>query len=104
VLYGILRLNLGIDPATAAVLSNCDNAVVGLMSLNAWQRGLAPNLNPAVWATHMTEADLHDEHWPLTYEAKRLGWLPSIGVQDHILSDPTFNFLRRQGVTFYQPV
>jgi len=52
----------------------------------------------------MTVDDLHDEHWPLSYEARRLGWLPSVGVPDHIAGDPAFNFLRTQGVTFYQPV
>ena len=104
VLYGILRLRLTIDQATAAALSNCDNAVVALMSLNAWQQGLAPNLNAALWATHMTVDDLHDEYWPLSYEARRLGWLPSIGAPDHIAGDPAFNFLRTQAVAFYQPV
>lgn len=104
VLYGILKLNLSIDPAATAFLSNCDNAVIALMSLNAWQRGLVPSLTADVWAPHMTTADLHDEYWPLSYEAGRLGWLPSVAVPDHIVSDPAFNFLRTQGVAFYQPV
>lgn len=104
VLYGFLRLNLNIDPATAAALSSCDNAVVALMSLNAWQRGLGPNINPALWASHMTTSDLHDEYWLLSYEAKRLAWLPSVGVPDHVLNDSSFDFLRAQGVSFYQPV
>jgi hypothetical protein len=104
VLYGILRLNLTIDPATTAVLSNSDSAVIALMSLNAWQRGLVPSLTAALWTPHMTTADLHDEYWLLSYEAARLGWLPSAGVPDHILSDPAFNFLRTQGISFYQPV
>jgi Reverse transcriptase (RNA-dependent DNA polymerase) len=104
VLYGILRLGLTIDQATAAVLSNCDNAVIALMSLNAWQRGLAPSLNATLWASHMTVDDLHDEHWPLSYEASRLGWLPSLGVADHIASDVAFDLLRARGVNFYQPI
>jgi hypothetical protein len=104
VLYGILHLGLGVDAATAAVLSNCDSAVIALMSLNALQRGLAPGINPALWEPHMTKAGLYDEYWPLSYEARRLGWLPSVGTPDHILSDPAFNYLRTHGVAFYQPV
>jgi hypothetical protein len=52
----------------------------------------------------MTAVDLHDEYWPLAYEAGRLGWLRSVGPQDHILTDPAFNFLRAQAVAFFQPV
>ena len=104
VLYGILRLNLAVSPSTSTLLSNCDNAVIGLMSLNAWQKGLAPTLVTATWATHMTGGDLHDEHWLLSFEARRLGWLPSSGVVDHILGDVGFDWLRTQGVTFFQPV
>ncbi len=104
VLYGILSLNLSIGQEAAAALSNCDNAVVGLLSLNAWQLGLAPSMNPALWATHMVATDLHDEHWLLSYEARRLGWLPSVGVADHILNDPAFSFIRTQTVNFFQPV
>jgi reverse transcriptase-like protein len=104
VLYGILRLGLNIDLGTAAILSTCDNAVVALMSLNAWQLGLAPAINTAMWATHMVTNELHDENWLLSYEARRLGWLPSVGVPDHIQVDPAFCFLRAQAVNFYQPI
>jgi hypothetical protein len=74
------------------------------MALNAQQKGLAPTLNTAMWAAHMTSDDLHDESWLLSYEARRLGWLPSIGVADHILGDIGFEWLRTQGVSFFQPV
>jgi hypothetical protein len=104
VLYGILRLNLNVDQATTAALDMCDSAVIALMSLNAWQRGLVPGITGALWAPHMTTADLHDEYWPLSYEAGRLGWLTSVGAPDHIVNDPSFNFLRTQGVAFYHPV
>jgi len=103
-LYGVLRLNLGVEQATAAALSSCDNAVVALMALNASRRGLAPGINAVLWAAHMTEDDLRNEHWLLSYEAGRLGWLPSVGAPDHIANDAAFNLLRTRGIHFYQPI
>ncbi len=104
ILYAVLQLKIVLDVPATAALSNCDNASVALMALNAWQHNLVPSLNATLWASHMTVGDLNDEYWPLSYEAGRLGWLPSVGSQDHIGSDLAFSFLRAQGVSFYQPL
>ena len=52
----------------------------------------------------MTTEDLYQDQWLLSYEASVQGWLPSDAVTDHIGIDPGFEFLRRNGVSFYASV
>ena len=49
----------------------------------------------------MTQEGLWGPQWLLSYEANRQGWLPSSGTDDHVLRDPFFGPLKRNGVTFF---
>jgi len=95
-----LRITLGED-AIAAV-SECDNSVVALLALDIEASGLAAKaFDKSLWLEHMTPEGLYDSHWLLSYEANIKGWLPSKGGADHVNSDPNFEFLKRNGVYFY---
>jgi hypothetical protein len=102
VLYVAMKLGLVLDKVTVESLSQSDNAVIALMTLDAWYKNLVPNLAAPLWWPRMTTADLTDEFWILSYEAKRLNWLPT--SHDHIRGDAAFDFLRSKAVGFYTPV
>jgi Reverse transcriptase (RNA-dependent DNA polymerase) len=103
-LFGALRLGIVIRPDAVNSLAACDNAVVAIMALNAFSRGLAANLDTTAWQAHMTASDLRSEYWLLSYEANIHNWLPSVGGNDHITQNPTFSFLRNEHVSFYTPI
>ncbi len=75
--------------------------IVVLLTLDARQRGLIPiGLDTSLWESHMDEANLYEPYWLLTYEANVKNWLPSKSG-DHVSNDPNFNFLKTNGVEFY---
>jgi len=45
--------------------------------------------------------ELEGEHWLLSYEANRKGWLPSVGGGDHVASHPIFRLMKMANVSFY---
>jgi hypothetical protein len=98
-------LNLGIILEASAVtaISNVDNSIVAILALDAAQQGVAPGLNTALWETRMSQSELYEEQWLLSYEANAQGWLPSAGGGDHVSSDGNFGFLKAAGVHFYTP-
>jgi len=101
-LWAAINLRLALGQGAVAALAQCDDSVVALMSLHASSVGLCSvPLNVGLWAQRMTGQDLYEEHWLLAYEANAKGWLPSIGVVDHVMADPTFAFLKANGVSFY---
>jgi hypothetical protein len=91
-----------INDDAALAICKIEDSVVSLLALDAWKKG---HIRSTVVANSlqnfMTEAELMGAHWLLSYEASVKGWLPSIGGQDHIAANPCFNYLRAQGVSFY---
>ena len=76
--------------------------VVALLALDAQSKGFTPlGYTFDHFATHMTTEDLYGDHWLLAYEANVKGWLPSAGTTDNVDADPCFNYLKKQGVSFY---
>jgi hypothetical protein len=77
-LWGAIRLGIGISPDSVSKLGG-DNSITGILSLDAHSRGLAPNLDITKFQTRMTQQDLREDQWLLSYEANVKNWLPSIG-------------------------
>jgi len=104
-LWGILSFRLSIQQEAAEAVSKVDNSLVALMALDAERNGLVPGgLDRAKWESRMTQGDLYDDQWLLSYEGNVKGWLPSMGVGDHVGTDQCFGYLKRLGVEFYEPV
>lgn len=104
-LWGLISLGIALSTKAAGRVEKSENPVVAILALDAQRQGLVPTaLSSAPWASHMTTADLYGEQWLLAYEANVKGWLTSIGVTDHVNSDPSFAFLKKAGVEFYTPV
>jgi hypothetical protein len=103
-LWGALRWRISLSPQAITALKKCRNAVVGILALDALRKGLAPALDTTWYQLLMSEQELRDQHWLLSYEANVQGWLPSNSPKDHVLNDPGFAFLKLNGVRFYNPV
>ncbi|MGD1155926.1 MAG: RNA-directed DNA polymerase [Terriglobia bacterium] len=102
-LWACLALGLKLDPKAAEKVSQCDDPVVALLALDCEQHGLAAkSLDKGLWASHMTQEALYDEHWLLAYEANVKGWLPTVGGGDHVTADVNFSFLKKENVHFYE--
>ena len=104
-LWMALSFGCKIDDAQALQsLSKMYDSPVALLALDAYNRGLLPNLDLTYWSSLITSAQLYGEHWLLSYEARVRGWMPTVGGGDHVAADPAFNFLNSSGVRFYQTV
>lgn len=103
-LWTILSLGLKLDSESVDVVSRCPDSAVALLALDCEQRGLSSKpLDKTLWMSCMNSDALYDDQWLLSYEANVKGWLPSSGPFDHVAADPTFGFLKANGVSFYDP-
>jgi hypothetical protein len=104
-LWMALSFGCKIDDAQALQsLGKMNDSAVALLALDAYNRGLLPNLDLTYWSSLITPAQLYGEHWLLSYEARVRGWMPTVGSGNHVAADPAFNFLNSSGVRFYQTV
>ncbi len=84
--------------AVLAMLDDCcclllfDSASRGLTSTKPATKTITPWLS--------TDA-LRGPHWLLAYEVMLQGWIAAPKPTDHISQDPVFEFLRKNGVRFY---
>jgi hypothetical protein len=100
-LWALIHFDCKVHDSTAIILSNLDDPIAALLSLDAMSQGLTPSLSTSKWATYMTSADLYGRQWILSYEANVKGWLKSAATPDHVDSDPNFSLLKKWGVSFY---
>ena len=101
-IWGCLLFGISLDDSTAKRVVQMEDSVVAILALDARAKGLiSNNVNLTLWASVMTTQSLFEENWLLSYEANVKGWLPSLGVQDHVTADPNFIFLKQNGVHFY---
>lgn len=104
-LWAILSFGLTVQIPAADATAKVDNSAVALLALDADRGGFVPSgLDTTGWRSRMTQADLFDDQWLLSYEANVKGWLPSAGGGDHVASDVRFGYLKGLGVEFYQRV
>jgi hypothetical protein len=85
-------------------LGKMNDSAVAILALDAYDRGFLPGLDLSHWSSLMTPNELYGHHWLLNYEARVRNWLGTVGGGDHVAVDPSFNFLREQGVYFYRRV
>ena len=101
-IWGCVLFGISLDDQTATQAASMDDSVVAILALDARSKGLiGHNVNLTFWASMMTTQSLYEENWLLSYEANVKSWLPSTGVQDHVIVDPQFAFLKQNRVYFY---
>ena len=88
-IWGCLLFRIALDDQTASRAAQMEDSVVALLALDAKAKGLiSNNVSLTLWASMMTTQSLFEENWLLSYEANVKGWLPSLGVHDHVTADP----------------
>jgi hypothetical protein len=101
-LWGLVAFGVSLHEEPAKAVSKLADATVALTALHAFHKKRIPvGLDLSVWSQHMDGPELYGPLWLLAYEANVQGWLPSIGGIDHVLADPCFGYLKKNGVTFY---
>ncbi|MFC2013087.1 RNA-directed DNA polymerase [Chloroflexota bacterium] len=101
-IWGAITFNVMLDSTTANLISTVDDSIVALLSLDADSRNLFSSpLDKTLWIQDMTQQELYEGHWLLSYEANVKGWLTSTSGIDHVSIDPNFSFLKTNGVQFY---
>jgi len=102
-LWGLIFWKLQLEVQASDVLSKSNDTVIALLALDALKRGLIPSgMNLTLWESFMTQNDLYEKQWLLSYEANKKGWLPSFGGStDHVMADTNFGFLKMNDVYFY---
>lgn len=99
-LWGSVAWGITLSSDAGRTLGRMDDDVVALLALEAESRQLLPGgaLDKAGWSTAVNQTDATTgEHWLLTYEAVRRGWLQSPALA----ADPTFSAMATAGVGFY---
>ncbi|MEL7538878.1 MAG: RNA-directed DNA polymerase [Pseudomonadota bacterium] len=97
-----LAHGIPLTKATADSIAGLPDNLVALLALHASDSGWIPTgLDTSIWESYMTTPELRGPNWLLAYEASIKGWLPSLGVADHIAGDAFFRLLRHKGVSFY---
>jgi hypothetical protein len=94
-------LGINLPAAVWGHVSQLDDSIVALLSLDLKSNGLADALDLNLWAQHMQAAHLYSENWLLAYEAFRKAWLPPLDGSDYIATDDFFGRLADLGVEFY---
>ncbi len=101
-LWACLALGITISAEAAAAVSECEDSVVALLALHCEAQGqVGAPLDHTAWSSYMNGDSLYEDHWLLAYEANVKGWLPSQAGRDHVSEDPSFQFLKSAGVSFY---
>ena len=99
-LWGLMRLKLSVDAATAKVLGGMGDSIVALLALDAASRGLVQNsLDTSEWESHCNADELAGEKWLLAYEANVHGWLPT--GKDYVKKSPYFAKMKQANISFY---
>lgn len=100
--WAAIYFDVHITKTNAKRLGKMDDSVVALLALDARaKRVIDRAVDFPLWESSMTTDGLYDKHWLLAYEANVKGWLPSVGRGDHVRRDAGFNYLKRNGVHFY---
>lgn len=101
-IWGLLALQIPLEEKSATTAVSMNDSIVAILTLDADKKGLVPSgVDYSDYGLFMTEENLYGEQWLLAYEANVKGWLPSVGTANHVKDDECFNFLKTNGVCFY---
>ena len=101
-IWGLLALQIPLEEKSATTAASMNDSIVAILTLDADKKGLVPSgVDYSDYELFMTAENLYGEQWLLAYEANVKGWLPSVGNTDHVKDDACFNFLKTNGVCFY---
>ena len=101
-IWGLLALQIPLEEKSATTAASMNDSIIAILTLDADKKGLVPSgANYSNYESFMTMENLYGEQWLLAYEANVKSWLPSVGTADHVNDDECFNFLKTNGVCFY---
>jgi hypothetical protein len=101
-LWAALVFDIKISKAATTAISRMVDDCCYLLLFHAAERGLtAVKPSPKTLDRWFVPAALRGPHWLLAYELVVKGWVARPTSPDHISQDPVFEFLRRNGVEFY---
>ena len=101
-IWGLLALQISLEEKSATIAASMNDSIVAMLTLDADKKGLVPSgVDYSDYESFMTAENLYGEQWLLAYEANIKGWLSSAGTADHVKDDECFNFLKTNGVYFY---
>lgn len=96
-----LEQKLHLGEIAGKALSNLDDDCIAIQALHMRSIGLLPEgFSDKVIAKAVKGSDLDKDHWLLTYESLRQGFLNASA--QIIASNPLFSDLLKRGVTFYR--
>ena len=101
-LWAAIHFSIPLSTEVGKAVCTTENSTVAILALDASARGLITLSDTSRWQARMTQRDLREDEWLLSYEANIHSWLPTVGVGDHVASDSAFGFLKSQNVTFYR--
>ncbi len=89
-------------PAEVQVaVSDQDNSIVALVTLDCREQGFADELETKLWEPAMTSGNFYSESWLLTYEAARRGWIEGDACSE-LSNEPLFSQLNAYSVSFFE--
>lgn len=101
-IWASMAFHIKILPPAATALAVSSDDVVILLALDLESKKLVDGgLDHSRWEPFMNGDELLREHWLLSYEGNRQGWLPSVSGTDHVAADPIFKALKNANVSFY---
>jgi len=99
-IWSVIVFNLSIHKEASQVISDMEDSIVGILALDAQQRGrFSEGFTTRKWEQFLTEDELYGNQWLFSYEANKKGYLST--AYDYVSRDPWFSQLKQGGVTFY---
>jgi hypothetical protein len=101
-LWAAIQFNLAMSSQAAAIVGRMEDDVVALLALDANDRGLFPKgAHDTSFRQNIANVPdaLDSDHWLLSYESHRKGWLQCPAVARHGF----FQILERNAISFYDP-
>lgn len=99
-IWSIMVFRLSIYKEASEAISDMEDSIVALLSLDAQRRGRIPEgLLTKKWEQFLTEEELYGNQWLFSYEANRQGYFSV--KKDYVASDSWFSKLKQGKVAFY---
>jgi hypothetical protein len=104
-LWLLKTLNLQLKSDAVEKLAHCDDCIVALISLDLENQGLfESDLDKSFWEQYMKSDELYEDHWLLTYEGLKKGWLENQDHDNYLEEDLFFSILNEEGIEFYDTI